>query len=245
MAEVGVADQAELLEQLEGAVDGGDVDAGRRAADRRDDLLRRGVARARRRPRGPAGAAASAGSPWRAAARESPSPSAAERLARHGAAHGPDTSLLRVVRPVLALLTDPPRLVDPATPVLRADDLGVARGESVFETLRVAGGRAAVPRPAPRRGWPARPRGSRSTCRAAGASSSSVATGAYGAARRRAAAHLLQGRAGRRRRSASRSSRRCRPRRSRARERGVVGGDADARRPGRAAGRARRGCSAA
>jgi 4-amino-4-deoxychorismate lyase len=48
-----------------------------------------------------------------------------------------------VVRPVLALLADPPQLVDPSTPVLRADDLGVARGESVFETLRVAGGRAA------------------------------------------------------------------------------------------------------
>ena len=48
-----------------------------------------------------------------------------------------------MVQPVLALLTDPPQLVDPATPVLRADDLGLARGESVFETLRVAGGRAA------------------------------------------------------------------------------------------------------
>ena len=48
-----------------------------------------------------------------------------------------------MVRPVLALLEDPPRLVDPETPVLRADDLGVARGESVFETLRIAGGRAA------------------------------------------------------------------------------------------------------
>jgi 4-amino-4-deoxychorismate lyase len=41
---------------------------------------------------------------------------------------------------VLALLADPPRLVDPATPILRADDLGVARGEAVFETLRIAGG---------------------------------------------------------------------------------------------------------
>ena len=48
-----------------------------------------------------------------------------------------------MVQPVLALLTDPPRLVDPATPVLRADDLGLARGESVFETLRIAGGRVA------------------------------------------------------------------------------------------------------
>lgn len=44
---------------------------------------------------------------------------------------------------VLALLEDPPRLVDPTAPVLRADDLGVARGESVFETLRLAGGRPA------------------------------------------------------------------------------------------------------
>ena len=44
---------------------------------------------------------------------------------------------------VLALLTpDGPRLVDPSAPVLRADDLGVVRGEAVFETLRVAGGRA-------------------------------------------------------------------------------------------------------
>ena len=52
-----------------------------------------------------------------------------------------------MVQPVLALLADPPsgppRLVDPSTPVLRADDLGLARGESVFETMRVAGGRAA------------------------------------------------------------------------------------------------------
>jgi len=44
---------------------------------------------------------------------------------------------------VLALLGDPPQLLDPATPVLRADDLGVVRGESVFETLRIAGRRPA------------------------------------------------------------------------------------------------------
>ncbi|HVM27197.1 MAG TPA: aminotransferase class IV [Mycobacteriales bacterium] len=42
---------------------------------------------------------------------------------------------------VLLLLDDPSRVLDPATPLLRADDLGVVRGESVFETLRVAGGR--------------------------------------------------------------------------------------------------------
>jgi 4-amino-4-deoxychorismate lyase len=45
---------------------------------------------------------------------------------------------------VLALL-DPaggePVLADPNAPVLRADDFGVVRGESVFETLRIAGGR--------------------------------------------------------------------------------------------------------
>ena len=44
---------------------------------------------------------------------------------------------------VLGLLESPPRLLDPTTPVLRADDLGVSRGESVFETLRIADGRPA------------------------------------------------------------------------------------------------------
>lgn len=45
---------------------------------------------------------------------------------------------------VLALLTpDGPQLVDPAAPVLRADDLGVLRGEAVFETARIAAGRPA------------------------------------------------------------------------------------------------------
>lgn len=42
----------------------------------------------------------------------------------------------------LALLGPPPVVVDPATPLVRADDLGLLRGESVFETLRIAGGRA-------------------------------------------------------------------------------------------------------
>lgn len=48
-----------------------------------------------------------------------------------------------MTRTVLALLGDPPRLVPPETPVLRADDLGVVRGESVFETLRIAAGKPA------------------------------------------------------------------------------------------------------
>ena len=39
------------------------------------------------------------------------------------------------------LTTGGPVLQDPTTPVLRADDLGVLRGESVFETMRIAGGR--------------------------------------------------------------------------------------------------------
>ncbi len=38
-------------------------------------------------------------------------------------------------------LLDGLRRVPDGTPVLRADDLGVLRGESVFETLRIAGGR--------------------------------------------------------------------------------------------------------
>ena len=41
------------------------------------------------------------------------------------------------------LLLDGMREVDPETPVLRADDLGVLRGESVFETLRIGNGRPA------------------------------------------------------------------------------------------------------
>lgn len=44
---------------------------------------------------------------------------------------------------MLVLLADPSRVLDPTTPVLRADDLGVVRGEAVFETLRIAGGRVA------------------------------------------------------------------------------------------------------
>jgi len=41
------------------------------------------------------------------------------------------------------VLLDGLRVVDPETPVLRGDDLGVLRGESVFETLRIGNGRPA------------------------------------------------------------------------------------------------------
>jgi 4-amino-4-deoxychorismate lyase len=41
------------------------------------------------------------------------------------------------------LLLDGLREVDPAAPLLRADDLGVLRGEAVFETLRIGRGRPA------------------------------------------------------------------------------------------------------
>ena len=44
---------------------------------------------------------------------------------------------------VAVLHPDGPRLVGPMQPILRADDLGVLRGESVFETARIAGGRPA------------------------------------------------------------------------------------------------------
>lgn len=44
---------------------------------------------------------------------------------------------------VLAVLgPEGPVVADPGVPLLRADDPGVLRGESVFETLRIAGGRA-------------------------------------------------------------------------------------------------------
>ena len=43
----------------------------------------------------------------------------------------------------LLLLDDPHAVLDPTTPLLRADDLGVVRGEAVFETLRIARGRPA------------------------------------------------------------------------------------------------------
>lgn len=45
--------------------------------------------------------------------------------------------------PALLLLDDPSTVLDPSTPLLRADDLGVVRGEAVFETLRIAGSRPA------------------------------------------------------------------------------------------------------
>lgn len=54
----------------------------------------------------------------------------------------PSASLPSVTDTVLWLLGAPPVQVDPTAPVLRADDLGIARGEAVFETLRVAGGQA-------------------------------------------------------------------------------------------------------
>ena len=44
---------------------------------------------------------------------------------------------------VLVRLDDPATVLDVGTPLLRADDLGVVRGEAVFETLRVSGGRPA------------------------------------------------------------------------------------------------------
>src|SRR4051812_19750683 len=61
-----------------------------------------------------------------------------ERPMREGYAGPPrvsDVTALGVLTP------DGPVLIDPTTPILRADDLGVLRGESVFETMRIAGGR--------------------------------------------------------------------------------------------------------
>jgi 4-amino-4-deoxychorismate lyase len=45
---------------------------------------------------------------------------------------------------VLAVLSpEGPRLLDPTAPIVRADDLGFLRGESVFETARIVGGKPA------------------------------------------------------------------------------------------------------
>lgn len=44
-----------------------------------------------------------------------------------------------MTQPTLAVLGR--GLVDPATPAIRADDLGLQRGDGVFETLRISGGR--------------------------------------------------------------------------------------------------------
>ncbi len=44
---------------------------------------------------------------------------------------------------LVVLGPDGPVLADPGAPLLRADDAGVLRGESVFETLRIVDGRAA------------------------------------------------------------------------------------------------------
>ena len=41
-------------------------------------------------------------------------------------------------------------VVDPAEPVLRADDEALLRGRGAFETIRVYGGQAVPPRRAPR-----------------------------------------------------------------------------------------------
>lgn len=45
----------------------------------------------------------------------------------------------------LVLVGPPPVAVDPGTPVVTAEDLGLLRGESAFETLRVVAGRAVLP----------------------------------------------------------------------------------------------------
>ena len=50
----------------------------------------------------------------------------------------------QAVPDAVLVLLDGLRPVDPTTPLLRADDLGVLRGESVFETLRIGAGRPYV-----------------------------------------------------------------------------------------------------
>src|SRR4051812_26964949 len=132
---MGVLDEAELLEELECAVDGRDVHCRGSTTNCAGDLLRRAVPElpdrledqlALRRQ------AVAAGTKLRLP------------VVPGGPAAPParNPTLRHMPHAVLALLTpDGPVLVDPTTPVLRAEDFGVVRGESVFETTRVVGGR--------------------------------------------------------------------------------------------------------
>src|SRR4051812_37719362 len=130
VTEMGVLDQSELLEQFERPVNGRDVHSGGSATNCPRDVLRRAVPEfadsledhlpLRRQP-------IAAGAELRLPV---------VRCGR-AASHAPNTNLRAMAETVLALLTpEGPMLVDPATPVLRADDFGVVRGESVFETTR-------------------------------------------------------------------------------------------------------------
>jgi len=129
VAEVRVPDELQLLEQLERPVHGGDVHARHAFAD----LLRGRVAELAHGREHPL------------ALRRDPQPAGAQgrrqvgcRVLVHPAIVGSVTGVEPASDAVLAVLGV--GVVDPSTPVIRADDAGVTRGDGCFEGLRVVDG---------------------------------------------------------------------------------------------------------
>ncbi len=123
--EVGVSDQFEALQQVERAVDGGDVDCRCDSLDVFANPLRGGVLQLPHRVE------------HELALRGHPHPPLVQCVPQagiHNMMVAPRTASERV----LALLNG--GVVDPNAPLLRADDLGVLRGEGVFETVLVVDG---------------------------------------------------------------------------------------------------------
>ena len=130
--EVGVGDEAELLEQLQRPVDRGDVHTGSRLGYRGVHLIRGGVAEGVDRLQ------------HQLALRGEAKPAGAELIGQRRREHEIDTRPTRVPRVpeqrVVALLGV--GVVPADAPILRADDLGAIRGDGIFETMHVRAGRA-------------------------------------------------------------------------------------------------------
>src|SRR4051794_12571051 len=123
VTEVRVLDEPELLEELQRAVDGRDVHGRGGTTNCARDLLRRAVTEL------PDSLEHELSLGRRAVAAGTKRRLPVVRGGR-AASHARNTNLRHMPHAVLALLTpDGPVLVDPTTPVLRADDFGVVRGE--------------------------------------------------------------------------------------------------------------------
>jgi 4-amino-4-deoxychorismate lyase len=122
VGQVGVRHQVELFEQLQRAVDGGDVHTGGLLADRVVHLLGRGMAEPAHRVED------------ELALRRKPQAAIAQQVGKLG--HGP---MIIPFVPVLAVLGR--GLLPADSSFIRADDLGLTRGDGIFETIHVRGGR--------------------------------------------------------------------------------------------------------